>query len=234
MSAVASRPSAHRGARGAGASAGRRRQGADELLRSSDVALLAWLSEQYGARTDQLQLLLDCGPRTVQRALARLRRAGFVQTRRLLVGEPAWVIPTRAGLRAAGQSLGVWRPRIGMLAHVAAVNDVRLHIAQRSPESEWVSERMLAREREAREHLPDALVISDGRSVAIEVELTIKSKRRVAAILKELSGRFDAVLYFCAPGPHRLLGELEASGQWPVLGVRALPRAQGGANGCSL
>jgi hypothetical protein len=198
-------------------------RGGHETLRRSDLELVGWLGEQYGARTDQLERLLGCGPRTVQRVLARLRDAGLLTTRRLLVGEPAWVIPTGAGLRAAGGGFSVWQPRVGLLAHVAAVNDVRLHVQARSPESEWICERVLARERRAGEHLPDALVLVDGQRVAIEVELTVKSQRRLTAILDELAGRFDTTLYFCAPGPHRQLTTLARSGRWPALGVRELP-----------
>jgi Replication-relaxation len=192
-------------------------------LRRRDLELVGWLGEQYGARTDQIEVLLGCGPRTVQRALARLRDAGLIDTRRLLVGDPAWVIPTAAGLRAAGHSFAPWRPRVGLLAHVAAVNDVRLHVQARSPQSEWIPERILARQRRAGEHLPDALVLVDGHRVAIEVELTIKSQRRLTSILDELTRRFDTTLYFCAPGPHRQLTTLAQTGRWPALGVRELP-----------
>ena len=115
-----------------------RHDGGGEPLRSRDLVVLGWCCEQYAARTDQLEVLLDSGRRTVQRVIARLRDAGLVDVRRLLVGEPAWVIPTGAGLRAAGRGFGVWRPRIGLLAHVAAVSDVRLHVQARSPASEWV------------------------------------------------------------------------------------------------
>ena len=73
------------------------------------------------------------------------------------------------------------------------------------------------------EHLPDGLAITAERRVAIEVELTAKSRRRITAILDELAARFDAVLYFCAPAPARQLSELAASGRWPTLGVRELP-----------
>jgi hypothetical protein len=197
--------------------------GGRETLRRRDVEILGWLGEQYGARSDQLETLMDCGPRTVQRVIARLRDTGLVTTRRLLVGEPAWVIPTSTGLRAAGQHYAAWQPRIGLLAHVAAVNDVRLHVQARSPESEWVPERLLARERRAGEHLPDGLVITEARRVAIEVEMTVKSHRRVTAILDELTGRYDTVLYFCAPGPHRQLTQLAQTGRWAALGVRELP-----------
>jgi len=197
------------------------------VLSRRDLEVVAWVGEQYAARVDQLEPLLGCGPRTVQRTLARLRDAGLVVTRRVLVGDPAWVIPTGAGLRACGSCFSVWQPRLGLLAHVAAVNEVRLHIQARSPVSEWVCERTLARDRSAGEHLPDAVVFVDGQQVAVEVELTVKSRRRVSAILDELSSRFDSVVYFCAPAAHRQLRELAASGAWPALAVRELPtRAQ--------
>jgi len=210
--------------RGVASGASAERRGGHETLRRRDLDVLCWLGEQYGARVDQLEILLECGPRTVQRVTGRLRAAGLVTTRRLLVGDPAWVIPTAAGLRASGQHYCAWQPRIGLLAHVAAVNDVRLHVQARSPESEWIPERLLARQRRAGEHLPDGVVITEGRRVAIEVELTVKSQRRVTAILDELTRRFDAVLYFCAPGPHRQLTQLSETGRWPALGVRELPR----------
>jgi hypothetical protein len=199
-----------------------------ELLRRRDIEILGWLAEQYGARADQLEVLMGTGPRTVQRTVARLRAAGLVRTQRVLVDEPAWVLPTSAGMAACGSGFGVWRPRIGSLAHVAATNDVRLHVQGRAPSTEWIPERVLARDRLHGEHLPDGVAITDGRHVAIEVELTVKSRRRVTAILDELTVRFDAVLYFCAAGPHRQLTELAASGRWPTLGVRELPKPESG------
>jgi hypothetical protein len=198
-----------------------------ELLRRRDLEALGWVAEQYAARVDQLEGLMDCGPRTVQRTTARLRDAGLVSVRRVLVGEPAWVMPTSSGLRACGSSFGVWSPRLGLLAHVAAVNDVRLHVQSRSPGSEWTCERALARDRQGRDHLPDGVVFLDGQRVAIEVELTVKSRRRVVAILDELTPRYDAVVYFCSPGPHRLLSEFAGTGRWPMLAVRELPSREG-------
>jgi DNA-binding transcriptional ArsR family regulator len=193
------------------------------LIRRRDLNAVAWIGDQYAGRVDQLERLMDCSPRTMQRTLARLREAGLVSVRRVLAGEPAWVFPTSAGLRACGSSFGVWAPRIGLLSHVAAVNDVRLHIERRSPGSGWICERALGRDRTGGEHLPDGVVLVDGQRVAIEVELTIKSRRRVTAILDELTARYDTVIYFCAPGPYRLLQEFAETGRWPTLGVRELP-----------
>ena len=197
---------------------------AEPVVSRHDLDTLGWVGEQYAVRVDQLAAFLDCAPRTVQRLLGRLREQRLVEVRRVLVGEPAWVIPTVKGLRASGLSFGAWRPTLGLLAHVAAVTDVRLHVQSRSPESEWVCERVLAREKRApQEHLADAVVLRDGRRIAVEVELTVKSKRRTNAIIDELIRRYDAVLYYCAPGPQRLIRELSVEGAWPSLGIRELP-----------
>jgi hypothetical protein len=199
------------------------------VMSRRDLDVLRWVGEQYAVRSDQLVAGLGCNPRTVQRLLARLREQRFADVRHLLVGEPAWVIPTVRGLRAAGLSFGVWRPRLGSLAHVCAVTEVRLHVQSRSPEGEWVCERALAREKlTPQEHLADGVVVLNGRRLAIEVELTVKSKRRTRLIIDELTGRYDAVLYYCAPGPRRLISELAVEESWPSLGIRDLPvRCQG-------
>lgn len=201
----------------------------NEPLQRRDLELLRWSAEQYAARTDQLQLLAGCGARTMRRTTARLRARGLIEARALFVGEPAWVTPTSAGLRLSGSPFRVWSIRVGLLQHVGAVNDVRLHIHERASSSLWICERALARERKDRQdHLPDALVITeDGQRVAIEVELTPKSEKRLIAILDELSHRFDALAYFCAPATQRQLGALADSGRWPKLSVRPLPEPRG-------
>lgn len=200
------------------------RRGSEPLLRTRDLELLAWIAEQYAARVDQLGVLIGCGPRTVQRALARLRVQGMVETFRLLADQPAWVTPTARGLRACNSPFGVWQPRLSLIAHVAAVNDVRLHVQARDPQAQWLPERLLAKQRtSSRDHLPDAIVLTDQRRVAIEVELTVKSRRRLEAILDQLARHYDAAVYFCAPAPHRVLSTLAQTGRWPSLGIRPLP-----------
>ncbi len=97
-------------------------------MRTRDLVVLGWCCEQYAARTDQLEVLLGCGPRTVQRALARLRDAGLVRRpaaagRRAGVGDP-----DQRGAARGGPGVRGVAARIGLLAHVAAVNDVRLHV----------------------------------------------------------------------------------------------------------
>ncbi len=71
---------------------------------------------------------------------------------------------------------------------------------------------------------PTGSSCSMGSGWRLRSELTVKSQRRITAILDELNSRFDTVLYFCAPGPHRQPTQLHETGRWPALGVRELPQ----------
>lgn len=204
-----------------------RRGPGEQILGPRDVELLRWLAEQYAGRIDHIQGLLGCGERQAQRVVARLRAHNLVHYELLAAREPRWVIPAAAGLRLSLTGFRIWQPNLMLLTHCAAVNDVRLHIEHRSPGCAWTSERQLARKHGTKGHLPDGLVTLDGKRVAIEVELTPKSKARTTSIIKELCSTYDTVLYFAAPSAHDNLLELAATGKWPTLGVRELPTIVG-------
>jgi hypothetical protein len=83
-------------------------------------------------------------------------------------------------------------------------------LAARRPDAEWVSERALLRERrgKGRAHLPDALVCAEGQEVPVEVELTLKKRERLEAIVSGHLAAYPAVWYFAAPGPRRMLEQI--------------------------
>jgi hypothetical protein len=194
-----------------------------------DLETLRWVDEQYAVRVDQLARKLGRSERTMQRWARLYGEWGWIEQRRLLVDEPAYVWLTSKGQREAGTGFGPWRPKVGKLAHIAAVVDVRLYVEERSAESLWASERVLRRELAASEHLPDAVVTTEGERHAIEVELTPKARRRTVATIEELGRRYDRTLYFCAPAARRQIEELRRSHEWPRLAVRPLPEAAGEA-----
>src|SRR3954469_4633576 len=180
-----------------------------------DLAVLPVIAEQCAVTQPQLARLIGRSERTARWLRDRWQRAGWAEGRVLLVGEPAFIWLTPQGQRVCGVDFKPWRPQaIGRLPHLAAVTDVRLHIAERRPEAVWVSERVLARnlaqQGERRAHLPDAEIMIGGQRVAVEVELTQKERRRTESIVAELSRRYDAVWYFAAPSAHRHLADVIA------------------------
>ncbi len=193
-------------------------------LGAGDRELLVWISEQYAVRVDQIAVLRGCGERAAQYTVARLRTAGWVDVWRPLTGQTSWVLLTAAGQRLAGTGYRRWVPRLGLLAHVAAVCDVRLQVQRRSPGSVWVCERQLARERQhPGEHVADGVVLSAGRQDVVEVELTVKSAGRIEEIIDGLSARYTSVVYFAAPQVRRRLEQLGGIERWPLLQIRELP-----------
>src|SRR5947208_2387387 len=138
--------------------------------------------------------MMGCSSHAARWLRSRWERAGWARGRALLVGEPVFVWLTRRGTSLAGIDYSVWRPNPGMLAHIAAVTDVRLHVLDGHPGAEWVCERELHRELAAtvdgrQRHRPDGLVVIDGREVAVEVELTLKRRARIEQIMTELVAR---------------------------------------------
>jgi hypothetical protein len=205
-----------------------RRVPATSGLSDRDLELLAWMGEQYAARLDHLQALTGCSTSNVRWIVARIRAAGFVRTERILTLQPTWVTPTAAGLAVCGLPYAVWTPALARLAHVGAIDDVRLHVQAQRPESQWIPERQLelelAKGDRRERHVPDGVLILEGHSVAIEVELNPKKAEVVEAVLNDHARRLDGILYYCAPQAYRQLTRLKQSGRWPKLEVRELPR----------
>jgi hypothetical protein len=180
-----------------------------------DVELLRVVGEQYAVTLPQLARLMGCSSHAARWLRSRWERAGWACGRAMLVGEPVFVWLTRRGHGIAGVDYAVWRPNAGMLAHIAAVTDVRLHVLDRHHGAEWVCERELQRELGGvpggrQRHRPDGLVVIDGREVAVEVELTLKRRTRIEQIMAELVARYGSVTYFAAPAPRRTLTRLAA------------------------
>jgi hypothetical protein len=206
----------------------KRRLPATSHLSDRDLGLLAWTGEQYAARLDHLQTLAGIGMQVLGKILRRMRAAELARMEWIVVGQPAWAIPTAGGLAACGLSYEVWTPALALLAHVAAINDVRLHVQAQRPDSRWISERQIEQETPKRarrgSYLPDGVLILEEHSVAVEVELSVKKHQRRVAVLDHHARRFDGILYYCAPQAYRQLTRLKQTGRWPKLEVRELPQ----------
>ena len=183
-----------------------------------DVSVLTYMGEQYGIRKDQLPRLVgDVAERTIRALIDRWVRAALINRRTIFAGDHAWLWPTNSGLELAGGTLPYWEPRPGILDHVYWVNEIRFRVAERHPDSSWVSERHLRAEAGGAnrpEHMPDGLVLKTGKQIAIEVQLAQKSRERAADTLAYLTNTYEGAWIFAkAGGPflaiERALGELE-------------------------
>ena len=180
-----------------------------------DLYLLRWIGDQFAVDTDQMKILMNrwkqthepdwqgesLSDETVKYLIKRWRRAGWVESRTLLAGEPPWVWLSKGGLEALGLEYPAYEPAVGRLNHIYYVNMVRLYIERRlGDEVRWISERQINTERkeQGKRHLVDGEAIYQDTVIGVEVEQTQKSRRRLASIVRELREDYEAVWYFVA------------------------------------
>ena len=179
-----------------------------------DLLVLRWVGEQYAVSIDHIGEILSreseskekikeefLSPRAVRWVLTRWKKTGLVVCKKLLVEQPQWVWLTKKGLKEVGLSYGYQEPSVGKLIHHWHVNAVRLHVEnKKGDKAQWVSERKVNARIKKRKgkHVVDAEVLYDNATIATEVELQRKSKRRLKAILWNLKSEYDAVWYFAA------------------------------------
>ena len=99
-----------------------------------DIALLTWIAEQYAIRFDQLHYLVnrykgeDVTESNIKWLINRWRTAGWVDKRKIVYGEPGWIWLSKDGLKAMELPYPQWEPKPGRMAHIHAVNAVRLFV----------------------------------------------------------------------------------------------------------
>lgn len=195
-------------------------------LTDRDTAAVQVLCEQQAIRQDDYGRVLGwlgtngpLVPRVVRRQVERQLALGLVERHRFLADQPAFLVPTRVGAELVGWTGPIAPPKVTQLRHTltcAAVAQL-----YRESGAGWVSDRVLARaasfayvgDRPQRVatamRRPDGVASwTDGRAaggpldgmqtqqVAVEVELTIKTKARTATILRSLAAQFPAIHFW--------------------------------------
>lgn len=169
-----------------------------------DQYAIAWVAEQYAARTDQVRKLLSRMPdkdkpfkqdglmalTTLKDQLARWKRAGWIEYQRVLADMPGWIWPTKRGLQLVDldEIYTAKAPASTRLDHIYAVNQLRLALDQKYT---WKSERRYKSEQLSKQSgkgkksalaigpIPDGFITTKNGLVALEVELTAKKPAEV-------------------------------------------------------
>jgi len=202
---------------GQGGVQAKRRDAGEIRLTDRDLWALRWIGEQYAIRMDQLGRLLGSqaggqtsiegvlSERRTRRIVERWQRASLVETRKILYAEPGWVWLSRTGLRAVGLQVKYLTPRPMWLSHVFWCAEVRRYLEADHGDIEWRSDRLLHNggSAEGPHHLPDAEILLDGMTVAIEVELTAKHLKRLVDIVAWHSEDYQQIRYYVATAAER-------------------------------
>jgi DNA-binding CsgD family transcriptional regulator len=196
-----------------------------------DTELLYLIGEQYALTLPQLARLIGRSPHTARALRDRWKRAGWVGSGKLAVQAPPFVWLTGRGAAVAQSAYRAWQPNHGLALHIEAVTEVRLLLEDELRLGEWECERSIARRfaqyRGLRTHLPDAVLTTSEGQIAIEVELTLKNRARLAEIARETGGAYHRVWYFARPTLIHALQTIAAESAWQNIDVFTYPPAPG-------
>jgi hypothetical protein len=190
-----------------------------------DAGIVGWIGRLGAAEAEHVMGRFAMGRSWAYARLSRLVKDGLLEQRTLLYRRPGLYLATADGLRWQGLGrLGVYRVSPGGFQHAQEVATAAVALHRALPGWEVLSEREIrVRESDRGEliasarlgelpggrpglHRPDlALVSPDGNVVVVEVELSIKAPRRLAAICRAWARarHISAVYYLAAPAVAR-------------------------------
>ncbi len=187
-----------------------------------DAEIVGWIGCLGAAGAEHVMGRFDMGRSWAYARLSGLVKDGLLEQRTLLYRQPGLYLATADGLRWRGlQRLGVYRVSPGGFRHAQEVANAAVSLHRVLPDWEVLSERVIrAYESDEDEllasaqlgelpggrpalHRPDlALLAPDGNVVAVEVELSVKAPRRLAAICTAWArARHISGVYYLATPP---------------------------------
>lgn len=193
-----------------------------------DLRLLYLVGEQYAVTLPQLARLIERSPHTARALRDRWKRAGWVDSGKLAVQAPPFVWLTGRGTAVAQSPYRTWQANHGLALHIEAVTEVRLLLEHQLGLGSWECEREIAQHLaqpggRRRSHLPDAVLSTAEGRIAIEVELTLKNRSRLAEIATETSRTYEHVWYFARPTLVPTLRRIAAESAWGNIEVCLCP-----------
>jgi len=189
-----------------------------------EFELLRLIAEQGAIPFDQMARFLGGDERQAASVVKHLTKVGYADYGRFLHDEPHWAWLSGRGARLSGTGFMPARPKVGAMARMRAVNEVRLHIARRAPEARWIGPRSIIREQGKTGYRPNAVVEIGRERHAIVVHLRAGDQERTRDIIETHIARYDALIAFANPRPRALLERLKAEHHWPKLVTRDIPK----------
>ena len=182
------------------------KEGKEMKLTDRDIEILRFINDFGFCTTPHLMNFISVRQWRIYQIMNRLVRRGLVKKEFGFQGHPLIYYLTDEGASFTDLP-AIDAVSFGVYLHQVAMVNVALKLMRLYPEATWVSERHLKYDKfidgvGVRGHIADGLLLfPDAKRVAIEVELSVKGKRRLDGILKSYSAQFDIkeIWYFCSP-----------------------------------
>lgn len=170
------------------------------------------------------QLAGFTGQRACDRRLAKLITAGFLERRKILYGFPSFYGITTKGKKLLGVPVKKEQIRVEQVPHDLAVLDAAVYFSRKRGivYSDITTEKQLHMLDgfSSRKHRPDFIFTQDGKTYCVEIELTLKSKKRFENNVKENFENYDGQFWVVPDVQSKICrGLKEMSGQYPDIEI---------------
>jgi hypothetical protein len=217
------------------------------MLTQRDIAIAEWVGRQGAARAEHVMARFSIGRTATYRRLHELVGFGLLRRQRVLYNDGGLLTATAEGLRCAGlDRLTPARVTLSMVPHMIAsaafaaelepvlidqqlLSD-REHRAAENAAGDPIASAIIGTQRHGQSalHRPDFALVKCDRDdvVAVEIELTLKSRTRIERILRGyLRNQNVSSVRYHAPPPigDAVRRAARAVGADGILEVRPLP-----------
>jgi hypothetical protein len=162
------------------------------MLTERDKEIIKLINRFGYLTAAQVSKLMKMSKRMTYLRLQKMVQQKYLNYRRVLHGQAGIYRCSERGLEEIEAELGRFPIRLQTLPHNLAVADVAAALLERYSDALWITERELRREAGQRFgvglniHVPDGvLVLSSGEKIAIEMELTTKTKATLGKVLRD-------------------------------------------------
>lgn len=191
------------------------------VITKRDIQLLKFINEVGFCNILHIEQFLNLTRRRSYQLIERLQKAALVRRVGPYFGRYHIYLLTIPGAAYTDLPALIHVP-ISKFAHDLKLIQLYFELRTTYPEAALLTERQLAQQKYGngvgqKGHLADGLLLFSDKRVAIELELSVKSRRRLEKIFAEYGTQFDIdeVWYFCASNLKHLL--LPYTVQWPFL-----------------
>ena len=166
---------------------------------TSSVEILNWINNFGFVEAIDIANKFNKKIALVYQKLKQLSTAGYLQNQKLIYGSNTIYFLTKTGIKLAQSPLPLLKNiNLATYHHNLLVVKVSTLLVNKY-KAQFITERQLKHEQKLKGHISDGLLLFDNKQIAIELELSPKSKIRRNSILKFYlrNFAFDEVWYIC-------------------------------------
>lgn len=169
--------------------------------------------------------------RTADRRLQKLRQAGYIDRVKILYGVSSLYKLTASGKKMLGVNTREDKIRVEQILHNIAMLDSVVYFRQKYHVSllNIISEKQLHSMQGFgnRKHVADFVFILSDKSFGVEIELTLKAKKRLIANIEDNFTKYDYQIWIVPSTEHQIRHILEESQSiYPTTKVMSLEEVQ--------